>query len=532
MDNTHYCEFCGVKFTRAFNLQRHVEAKHSGQPLFIKCQHCTEGFPNLRELNHHRLTHNNESNFEVAQSALSRTCEIYRKKYIENHVNMQSVLSSDTAEMKKVLIYESRKRFAFRGSIVVTVQFVRGLEMEEEPDVIEVPIRSFSRVFHQNDEYGRFITHAGREIQERIDDFQDRGSGWQVDRILFTDLEIGSCRSMTGGCGSIVSVCRKSDLKKVRFENEAEQSCFFESIACFFTKTKCKKKNKSFMKKHINMNIPTPVKVNDISFFEKENEHLQVKINVFHEEGDDFFPIYLSKTKLDGVTKCINLLLVHTKDDDMILHGHYLLIEKFETFTRKKYQKRGGKKCYSAKHFCFNCMNSFHRASSLQRHEKICSQNTPQHIATPTAGSTPIEFENHMGKFKAPVIGFYDFECVNVKPAEEDGEKTEKNQVAVAYSILFLSIENKIIHYHEYMGDDAASNFLDHLFSIEKKLFKYLFMNKEMIFEESDKKKFVEAQECHICEKKFYIEEGKRIDAVRDHCHYTGKFVGAAHGKF
>ena len=46
---------------------------------------------------------------------------------------------------------------------------------------------------------------------------------------------------------------------------------------------------------------------------------------------------------------------------------------------------------------------------------------------------------------------------------------------------------------------------------------------------------FCEEQEvCYICKKKFCINEKEKnefklYDKVRDHCHYTGKFRGAAH---
>ena len=37
------------------------------------------------------------------------------------------------------------------------------------------------------------------------------------------------------------------------------------------------------------------------------------------------------------------------------------------------------------------------------------------------------------------------------------------------------------------------------------------------------------ATECYICEKKFYKDKKKNYIKVRDHCHYTGKYRGAAH---
>ena len=60
---------------------------------------------------------------------------------------------------------------------------------------------------------------------------------------------------------------------------------------------------------------------------------------------------------------------------------------------------------------------------------------------------------------------------------------------------------------------------------------------KEMIALTYEENKSYEEQEaCHICEEKFCMnkEDKKYInrEKVKDHCHYTGKFKGAAHIKF
>ena len=50
--------------------------------------------------------------------------------------------------------------------------------------------------------------------------------------------------------------------------------------------------------------------------------------------------------------------------------------------------------------------------------------------------------------------------------------------------------------------------------------------NENMYYEEQEK--------CHICQKEFCHDENENMKfklyrKVRDHCHYTGKFRGAAH---
>ena len=46
-----------------------------------------------------------------------------------------------------------------------------------------------------------------------------------------------------------------------------------------------------------------------------------------------------------------------------------------------------------------------------------------------------------------------------------------------------------------------------------------------MIYRLDDKRKFDRATKCWICNEPFTEQDNK----VRDHCHYTGKFRGAAH---
>ena len=51
------------------------------------------------------------------------------------------------------------------------------------------------------------------------------------------------------------------------------------------------------------------------------------------------------------------------------------------------------------------------------------------------------------------------------------------------------------------------------------------YFNKNLIITEEEKKLFQKSNNCWICKKSIYNGEEK----VRDHCHVTGKFRGAAH---
>ena len=54
---------------------------------------------------------------------------------------------------------------------------------------------------------------------------------------------------------------------------------------------------------------------------------------------------------------------------------------------------------------------------------------------------------------------------------------------------------------------------------------------KEMIpLTKNEEKKYKKQEVCHICKKRFSTDDSnKKYHNVRDHCHYTGKYRGAAH---
>ena len=53
---------------------------------------------------------------------------------------------------------------------------------------------------------------------------------------------------------------------------------------------------------------------------------------------------------------------------------------------------------------------------------------------------------------------------------------------------------------------------------------------------DNENKYYKEQEKCHICQKEFCYDKNEKMKfklykKVRDHCHYTGKFRGAAHSK-
>ena len=79
-----------------------------------------------------------------------------------------------------------------------------------------------------------------------------------------------------------------------------------------------------------------------------------------------------------------------------------------------------------------------------------------------------------------------------------------------------------------YRGLDANEHFLNAIEDEEIKINKIFNKPKDIIMTETDNKKFKESKQCWICEKTFF-DGDKNYRKVHDHCHFTGKYRGAAH---
>jgi len=77
----------------------------------------------------------------------------------------------------------------------------------------------------------------------------------------------------------------------------------------------------------------------------------------------------------------------------------------------------------------------------------------------------------------------------------------------------------------KYEGEDVAHIFISMLKEDIKSIYKRFDKPEKMVFGEEEEQEYEEATECWICHDRF--DEGDK--KVTDHCHFTGKFRGAAH---
>jgi len=91
-----------------------------------------------------------------------------------------------------------------------------------------------------------------------------------------------------------------------------------------------------------------------------------------------------------------------------------------------------------------------------------------------------------------------------------------------------------MIHTKQTDDEDIASIFISKLVALTKKIYKdYYKKPKPLKLTKKEQEEFNKADICHICNKEFYEEERTcKMLKVRDHCHFTGKYRGAAHNSY
>ena len=141
---------------------------------------------------------------------------------------------------------------------------------------------------------------------------------------------------------------------------------------------------------------------------------------------------------------------------------------------------------------------------------------------------------------KVPFIIYADLECllqkINTCQNNPDKSYTEKKAThrPSGYSLVTCCSFDKSKNERKYYrGEDCMKIFCKDLKDQAMKIINY--EKKEMIPLTDEEKETHENQKiCYICEQEFCMDENNKKEfklnqKVRDHCHYTGKYRGAAH---
>ena len=195
-------------------------------------------------------------------------------------------------------------------------------------------------------------------------------------------------------------------------------------------------------------------------------------------------------------------------------------------------------------HICKKCLTHFTKLDLFEKHITYCSQNETVAVNMPTKKKTILNFQNHYKKLPIPFVVYADFECFTKpinscqpNPNSSFTQEYQKHEPSGLYLKGLDGINDNykpiIVYTKKSEDEDISEKFIKHLKIITHSIYRKYYLNsKPLKLTPEEEKDFKSAKVCHICEKELLVyEKTGEIFQVRDHCHFTGKYRGAAHNQ-
>ncbi|CAH3033769.1 unnamed protein product, partial [Porites lobata] len=355
--------------------------------------------------------------------------------------------------------------------------------------------------------------------------YQQNGSGWYFKEVI--QLEIHTVKFIPMKGSSYIPlpdwIMRKKAIVSIR---NKDSKCFLWSVLRYLHPREKNDCRLTDLKQYEHeLNIPKgftfPVKIRDISKFEALNPDIP-GINVFSVTYDKkFYPL---RMVLRDPQKSIDLFLYEENG-----RCHYSLIKNFSRLFRSQITYRTNEPIQ----ICKRCFNHFTKEELLQKHILYCSNNETVSVKMP-ASNTMLYFKNHNKQLPIPFVVYADFECFTKpmntccpNPKDSYNYNYQKHEPS-GFCFFMKSVVNKkikpIIYSKTEEDEDIAKIFVQKLTEATRGIYNDFHRKpKPLILTQDEQKLFEKAEFCHICNKEL-LE-----DKVRDHCHFTGQYRGAAH---
>ena len=186
--------------------------------------------------------------------------------------------------------------------------------------------------------------------------------------------------------------------------------------------------------------------------------------------------------------------------------------------------------------YCLNCFQSYTTENKLKKHKKVGENHDYCYVEMPEEYNKTLKYNEGEKSMRVPFIIYADLECLleKMKTFYNNPEKsstTKINKHAPSGYSLFThcSFDRTKYKLDYYRGNNCMKNFCLDLREHATKIVNY--EKKEMMpLTKKEEKKYNKQEVCHTCKKGFSTDDSnKKYHKVRDHCHYPGKYKGAAH---
>ena len=575
---TYVCNECDFEDQRLGNIRRHVIERHWNMPINeantvvqcplcdehvrraqshisrnhiqiqFNCKRCPEKFRSERQFSNHANDHHNtppNSPFHEIESAFNRQLQIFHQKFKDGeHLTLESAFVNLGLAITKLIKYQLQLKLMLKFSLIFKAKYAKYDELGNVADVRNIYLRSLAKpvLLGTSHLISNYADDAMLDLVARNEQFLHSGSGWSLHEVLGANVEVGSLH-IHGGC-NLGSRIKGSRRKHIIDAETLDKECFFNSIAIGLMPQEnwalgSKKLGilaRAYTSTHFNTKgITTPVEVREVAKFERKNDHLKIRINVYTVLNDDVVPVYVSSANKNW--KNINLLLVENSD----VEHHYVYLNNFDLFCGDSHNRY---------YHCGYCLVSFSTPTALIRHQETCSLDKPVKIEYPEEGSM-IEFKSHSKREFQAIFGTCDFEasvvpisrkqnaikynCANCH-AEGDKKYCMHNttdchhQIPTTYSLCLVDKLGTILYEKtESHEANVMELFFKTLDYVETTFYPLTQQNKiKTDYTREENLAFEAAVRCCLCQG-YFSNRASGKSKVRDHCHYTGQFIGAAH---
>ena len=388
----------------------------------------------------------------------------------------------------------------------------------------EAYFRTKTKKVLESTNVNKLVKDNFNKINLNIGEYQQNGSGWGFKNIKKLEINLVEYSPIKGS--SYIDLPRWIKLKKAIINpKNKDDKCF---LWCLLRHLHMKLRDNeiiSDLKKYedelVTKGLTFPMDVKDIRKFEKLNPNIP-SISVLSVEGKSFQILKAPKDSRES----IDLFLV-TKDG----RSHYTLIKNLSRLISTSLTKT---RVIGGVFICKRCLCHFKVKHRFEAHEKYCNHNKAVRVRMPPKDKF-IFFDHFKNKYPIPFVIYADFECFTkpVHNCQPDPSKSynveyQKHEPSgFCFYIKGITGSFKTVSFTKIKeDDDVAAIFIEKIADYTQLIYdKYYRKPKMMFLNPEEEQSFKKAKYCSICEGKL------REDRVRDHCHITGKYRGAAHSK-
>ena len=340
-------------------------------------------------------------------------------------------------------------------------------------------------------------------------------------------------------------------------------------------------------------NVSYPSTEHDIKQFERNNSQIKIQVYtcdaVKPDERESIYPLHVSHCKPSDYNYVINLLLLNRVVDGIIENSHYVLIKNLNAFFNSMFNTELQFYCP----YCFisksrkDALARHIEACIKQDPQKV------EYLKREKDGSRPIlEFplKHNNRRYKHPIVGVVDMEAILRKQTSSSYESTtitnedsnDQYKLVVKHFPASWGYYDNINGYkdYHYNVNDSPNHVIDSFIQWLIKLAKdniNLILNPKLMekLTKDEEEQYNNASICQICSNQLISEENMGVqylgnaihlkcqvfysriylnkkqfndyrsqelcticnqrlplysdEKVRDHCHITGKYRGAAH---